>query len=297
MSLERDTKLPTTSDDMTKRNLVWMTAALALALMISAPPATAGKKKDTGYAVSVAQKGLWREAAHRFRALLEKHPDDARLWNNLAVAYEASGEFKLAHEAYEKSVELEPEKLDEMIMNREAFESFYVQYKIRRDILDDDPIPDESDSASPDGIEEIPGEEPAPPSLRDPDQPPPSGSEAPPGGPQELRDPEQAAPAENGTPPESPPASPGPDQAEPTGSETPPDPEKPPPTGSETPPDSPPAPSDPDQTEPGGSETQPSEPPAPHDPEQPPPAGRSVSPTGGDLPVAHDAGVNGGDGK
>jgi hypothetical protein len=226
---------------MTKRNLVWMTAALALALTVSASPATAGKKKDMGYAVSVAQKGLWREAAHRFRALLEKHPDDARLWNNLAVAYEASGEFKLAHEAYEKSVELEPEKLDEMIMNREAFESFYVQYKIRRDILDDDPIPDESDSASPDGIEEIPGEEPAPPSLRDPDQPPP--------------------------------------------------------TGSETPPDSPPAPSDPDQTEPGGSETQPSEPPAPHDPEQPPPAGRSVSPTGGDLPVAHDAGVNGGDGK
>jgi tetratricopeptide (TPR) repeat protein len=148
---------------MTKRNLVWMSAALALALTVSAPPAMAGEKKEIRYAVSLAKKGLWREAAFRFRGLLDKHPDDPRLWNNLAVAYEASGEFKLAHEAYEKALELEPDRLDEMMMNREAFESFYVQWKIRRDILDDEPIMDESDSASPDAVPEPPEEEKEPP--------------------------------------------------------------------------------------------------------------------------------------
>ena len=52
--------------------------------------------------------GLWDEATMRWKRMAELHPDDARIRNNLAVAYEAKGELEMAMNEYKKAIELEP---------------------------------------------------------------------------------------------------------------------------------------------------------------------------------------------
>ena len=52
--------------------------------------------------------GLWNEATIRWRRMAELHPNDARIRNNLAVAYEAKGELELAMNEYKKATELDP---------------------------------------------------------------------------------------------------------------------------------------------------------------------------------------------
>jgi Flp pilus assembly protein TadD len=99
--------------------------AVALgALLLAFPPAWAGDKKEISYAIEIARKGLWLEATHRFRILLEKNPNSGRLWNNYAVACEATGRFHEAHAAYQKATTLG--LLDpEFEANRDAFTVFY----------------------------------------------------------------------------------------------------------------------------------------------------------------------------
>ena len=52
--------------------------------------------------------GLWDEATMRWKRMAELHPDDARIHNNLAVAYEAKEEHELAMNEYKKAIELDP---------------------------------------------------------------------------------------------------------------------------------------------------------------------------------------------
>jgi hypothetical protein len=88
-------------------------------------PHAASFKKEMAFAVDLAEKGLWNEAAHRFLNLLKQQPHNPRLWNDLAVAYEAIGEYDKAHEAYEEAVTLAAYPPDALLANQEAFESFY----------------------------------------------------------------------------------------------------------------------------------------------------------------------------
>ena len=53
--------------------------------------------------------GLWNEAIMRWKRMAEANPNDARIHNNLAVAYEAKGEIELAMSEYEKAIKLDPE--------------------------------------------------------------------------------------------------------------------------------------------------------------------------------------------
>lgn len=102
------------------------TLTLLLALALPAIPVQAASvKKEMAYAVDLAQRGLWHEAAHRFNLLLVRAPNNPRLWNNLAVAYEAVGRYDEAHKAYEKAVTLMVHPPEEMLANQEAFEAFY----------------------------------------------------------------------------------------------------------------------------------------------------------------------------
>ncbi|MFQ5669357.1 MAG: tetratricopeptide repeat protein [Acidobacteriota bacterium] len=93
------------------------------AAMPSAP--RAGIKKEMATAVSLARKGLWNEAAHRFRLLIQAHPDNPRLWNNLAVAYEATHRYQQARDAYLKAITLDDGSLQRLRDNRQGFELFY----------------------------------------------------------------------------------------------------------------------------------------------------------------------------
>ena len=53
-------------------------------------------KQEMRFGAEAAQRGLWREAAFRWEKVLKNDPDNARVHNNLAVAYESLGQFDRA---------------------------------------------------------------------------------------------------------------------------------------------------------------------------------------------------------
>jgi Tfp pilus assembly protein PilF len=85
--------------------------AFALTLAAAAPlraDARDDAKKQVEFGISVAQRGLWREAIYRWQRATQIDPSYAAAYNNLAVAYEHEGDFDKARQSYEKAVELEP---------------------------------------------------------------------------------------------------------------------------------------------------------------------------------------------
>jgi Flp pilus assembly protein TadD len=84
----------------------------ALLLTTAASPLAADArgdaKKQVEFGISVAQKGLWREAIYRWERATEIDPTYAAAFNNLAIAYEHEGELDKARVAYEKALKLEP---------------------------------------------------------------------------------------------------------------------------------------------------------------------------------------------
>ncbi len=87
-----------------------------------------GDKSDREFAMEAARKGLWKEALFRWKMALEKDPDNARLHNNLAVAYENEGEYDLALEEYRIARRLDPDNyyIDN---NYNSFIRFYQKLK------------------------------------------------------------------------------------------------------------------------------------------------------------------------
>ncbi len=65
---------------------------------------------DLRFAAEMAAQGLWREALYRWERVLKERPDDARLLNNIAVAYEALGEFAKAGDIYARAAKLAGDK-------------------------------------------------------------------------------------------------------------------------------------------------------------------------------------------
>ncbi len=97
----------------------------ALLLLVSAAPALAddareSAKKHVEFGISVAQRGLWREAIYRWDQAAKIDPSYSAAFNNLAVAYEHEGEFDKARKAYERALELDPENQ----MVRQNYELF-----------------------------------------------------------------------------------------------------------------------------------------------------------------------------
>jgi Tfp pilus assembly protein PilF len=85
---------------------------VALLLGATAAPMAADArddaKKQVEFGISVAQRGLWREAIYRWERAAEIDPTYAPAHNNLAIAYEHEGELDKARQAYEKALELQP---------------------------------------------------------------------------------------------------------------------------------------------------------------------------------------------
>jgi len=86
-------------------------AAFVLAVTVVAPlsaDARSDAKKQVEFGISVARRGLWREAIYRWERAAQIDPSYAAAHNNLAIAYEHEGELEKARTAYEKAIELEP---------------------------------------------------------------------------------------------------------------------------------------------------------------------------------------------
>ena len=65
-------------------------------------------EKHNEFAIRSARIGLWNEAIMRWKRMAEVNPNDARIHNNLAVAYEAKGDMESAMSEYDKAIKLDP---------------------------------------------------------------------------------------------------------------------------------------------------------------------------------------------
>ncbi|MFQ5700383.1 MAG: tetratricopeptide repeat protein [Acidobacteriota bacterium] len=100
--------------------------AVSLVLSPSAPRAVQKKESEVqlAFGAKVARMGSWREAAFRFEKAAQADPSNARAFNNLAVARESLGQFKLALAAYKAALALDPDN-KRIRMNYEKFMDFY----------------------------------------------------------------------------------------------------------------------------------------------------------------------------
>ena len=73
-----------------------------------AADARSDAKKQVEFGITVAQRGLWREAIYRWERAVQIDPKYAEALNNLGIAYEHEGNLDKARVAYEKALELEP---------------------------------------------------------------------------------------------------------------------------------------------------------------------------------------------
>lgn len=115
------------------------------------------------FGAEAAERGLWREAAFRWERVLKNDPGNARLRNNLAVAYESLGQFELARKEYEEARRLDPER-KEIRINFEAFRALCKAIK-------NCPGEDSGPSASPTPAGAEPSESPSPEPAPGPDSP------------------------------------------------------------------------------------------------------------------------------
>lgn len=65
-----------------------------------------GSTQDN-FGVEMARQNLWREAMFRFQRAIAANPGDAMAHNNLAVAYEANGDFEAARKEYLEALKLD----------------------------------------------------------------------------------------------------------------------------------------------------------------------------------------------
>ena len=94
------------------RRAVAVAAAAVLAAAMGA--CSSGKSDETwkaenAYGTQMAKKGFWREALFRYEKAAAQKPGDAQIQNNLAVAYESTGDTARALAAYKRALELAPQ--------------------------------------------------------------------------------------------------------------------------------------------------------------------------------------------
>jgi Tfp pilus assembly protein PilF len=87
---------------------VLVTFVAAVSATASFADARSDAKAQVEFGISVAQRGLWREAIYRWEKATELDPTYVAAFNDLAIAYEHEGQLDKARKAYEKALELEP---------------------------------------------------------------------------------------------------------------------------------------------------------------------------------------------
>jgi tetratricopeptide (TPR) repeat protein len=112
---------------------LWLTG-VALAMMVGMPTGvdagdgTPSLDKEIAFGVKMAQRGLWNEALFRFKRAAELRPGDSKVLNNLAVAYEAVGQYDNALLAYQEALRADAANR-ELKRNYSRFAEFYQAFK------------------------------------------------------------------------------------------------------------------------------------------------------------------------
>jgi len=110
-----------------------LVALTALTVLASPAFGRGGKNPDTKnaqltFGIQMAKRGLWNEALFRFQQAERLEPGNARVLNNMAVAYEALGQFDLALDAYQRAIKAAPSNA-EIKRNYSRFVEFYRSFK------------------------------------------------------------------------------------------------------------------------------------------------------------------------
>jgi Flp pilus assembly protein TadD len=100
------------------------------------------------FGVQMAQRGLWNEAVFRFERALTKRPDDPKLLNDLAVAYEAVGRFDDASATYKRAVAAAPGN-GKVKKNYSRFLEFLQNYRLAKPAPDAPPAGGEGEAKPP----------------------------------------------------------------------------------------------------------------------------------------------------
>jgi len=105
-----------------------------IALFLPRPALYASSEgyEQMDFGVRAAKKGLWREALFRWERASKLLPDNARILNNLAVAYETAGEFEKAQAMYQEALRLAPDNRD-IRQNHILFEAYYKDLLARKE--------------------------------------------------------------------------------------------------------------------------------------------------------------------
>jgi len=95
--------------------------------------ASGGKKigsaaSQLDFGIDMAKRGLWNEALFRFEQARRERPADAKVLNNLAVAYEAVGRFDDALATYKEATQLAPGERG-LKVNYSKFLEFYQSFR------------------------------------------------------------------------------------------------------------------------------------------------------------------------
>lgn len=109
-----------------------LTVALVLGVLVTSAWADrrGDAKAQVDFGIRAAQADLWREAIYRFERAIEVDPTYAAAYNNLAVAYEKTGEPDKACAAYTKALELDP-KNHFIAYNHELFKELHERTRNR----------------------------------------------------------------------------------------------------------------------------------------------------------------------
>ena len=109
------------------------------AVLLLAPELFAAKKSKTkprrvtaeeqmAFGVDMAKRGLWREALFRFQRARQLDAGTPRVLNNMAVAFEAVGDFDRALEYYKLALESDSGNKD-LRKNYARFVEFYQSFR------------------------------------------------------------------------------------------------------------------------------------------------------------------------
>lgn len=112
-----------------RRLLCWV----AVLLLAAGPSFARGKAEpkiddQLAFGLAMARRGLWNEALFRFRQANQARPNDGKILNNMAVAFEAVGRFEEALACYQKALQADPGNR-ELKKNYSRFLEFYQSYK------------------------------------------------------------------------------------------------------------------------------------------------------------------------
>lgn len=109
----------------------WTIGPLAVLILLSLTvPASAAKKSadkaaaQLSFGVDMAKRGLWSEALFRFKQAERLRPGDPKVFNNMAVAYEALGNFEKALDYYQQAIKADRANR-ELKRNYSRFIEFY----------------------------------------------------------------------------------------------------------------------------------------------------------------------------